>query len=376
MNFSMENLNTALVHEWITNVAGAERTLLSLKEIFPDAPIYTAIYDPKKALPFNKFKVITSFLQKIPLMKSKRELMIPFTPFAFEQFDLSKFNLVISSSTMAAKGVITKPDTVHISYCHTPPRYLWEPSTDPRARAGRFRWLRENTIHKMRIWDRVVSDRVDYYIANSKYVATRIKKYYGRDATVIYPPVNVEQFTSGDISNVKDYFLYVSRLVDYKRCDIVVEAFNKLGLSLKIVGKGPAEKQLKKIASKNIVFLGHISDKEMKKYYAEAKALVFAAEEDFGIVPVEAMACGRPVIAYKRGGAVETVVEGVSGTFFNQQTSQSIVEVVSKFDHTKYDPAEIRRHAEKFSAERFKQEILAEIKRILELENTKSKERS
>jgi glycosyltransferase involved in cell wall biosynthesis len=365
MKSSTENLNIALVHEWITNVAGAERVLLSLKELFPQAPIYTAVFDPEKAKPFKAFDVRTSFLQKLPLMKSKRELLIPLTPFAFEQFDLSGYDVVISSTTVAAKGVITKPDTIHISYCHTPPRYLWEPDTDPRARKGKFSWLREATIHKMRLWDRVAADRVDEFIANSKYVAKRIKKYYGRDAVVIYPGVDTEKFTVGDPAEVKDYYLFVSRLVDYKRCDIVVEAFNKLKLPLKVIGRGPEREKLVKMAGDNIEFLGFLSDEDMKKYYREAKAFIFAAEEDFGIVPVEAMACGRPVIAFGKGGATESVVEGVTGTFFPEQTAESLITAVKSFNPAKFDPLAIRKHAEKFSVARFKKEILEYVENII-----------
>jgi len=358
MKSSMENLNIALVHEWITNVAGAERVLLALKELFPKAPIYTAVFDPEKAKPFKDFDIRTSFLQNLPMMKSKRELLVPLTPFAFEQFDLSEYDLVISSTTVAAKGIITKPDTIHVSYCHTPPRYLWEPDTDPRARKGKLSWLRESTIHKMRLWDRVAADRVDEFVANSKYVARRIKKYYGRDATVIYPGVDTEKFTVGDATDVKDYYLFVSRLVDYKRCDVVVEAFNKLKVPLKIIGRGPEREKLIKMANDNIEFLGYLSDEDMKKYYREAKAFIFAAEEDFGIVPVEAMACGRPVIAFGKGGATESVIENITGTFFKEQTSESLIDAVNNFDPSKFDPEVIRKHAEKFSIDRFKKEFL------------------
>jgi len=365
MKSSTENLNIALVHEWITNVAGAERVLLQMHELFPKAPIYTAVFDAEKAKPFSDLDIRTSFLQNLPFMKTKREALVPFAPFAFEQFDLSAYDLVISNTTVAAKGIITKPSTIHISYCHTPPRYLWEPDVDQRASKGKLNWLRQSTIHKMRIWDRVAADRVDYFIANSKYVAKRIKKYYGRDATVIYPGVDVDKFTAGKLDDVKDYFLFVSRLVDYKRCDIVIEAFNKLKLPLKIIGRGPEKNKLMKMADSNIEFLGFLSDNDMKKYYREAKAFIFAAEEDFGIVPVEAMASGRPVIAFGKGGTTESVVDGVSGMFFHEQTAESLVEAITKFDVKKYDSNIIRKHAEKFSVPRFKQELTDYIEHVL-----------
>ena len=361
----MAKPNIALVHEWITNIAGSEKVLLVLKEMFPEAPIYTAVFDKKKAALFSKFEIHTSFLQKLPFFKSKRELLIPFTPFAFEQFDLGKYDVVISSTTMAAKGVITKPGTIHISYCHTPPRYLWEPNLDPRASKGWFKNLRQNTIHKMRIWDRLAADRVDYFLANSRHTAARIKKYYRRDATVIYPPVDISKFTLAAPDQTKDYFLFVSRLVDYKKCDIVIQAFNKLGWPLKVVGYGPDSAKLKKMAKDNIEFLGGKFGENLSSIYQGAKALVFAAEEDFGIVPVEAMACGKPVICYSRGGQTESVIDGETGLFFTEQSADSIIEILKKFDSSKFDPIKIRQQAEKFSKEKFKENFLKAIKVVV-----------
>ena len=357
MNSQAENMNIALVHDWLTNVAGAERVLLALGSVYPKSTIFTSVHDPEKTKPFEKFKVKTSILQKLPFAKTRREVLVPLTPFAFEQFDLSKFDLVISSTTMAAKGVITKPDTIHICYCHTPPRYLWEPENDPRASKGKFSGFRKNIAHKMRIWDRLAADRVDYYIANSKYVARRIKKYYDRDSIVIYPPVDVERFKIASKNKIKDYYLFVSRLIPYKRCDLIVEAFNDLSLPLKIIGAGPEKKKLQKKAKNNIEFLGSLSDDEIGKYYSCARAFVFAAEEDFGIVPVEAMASGRPVIAYKAGGALETVIEDKTGVFFSEQTPQCLIETIKKFNPNKFNPAGIRQHALKFSTQRFQHEI-------------------
>lgn len=367
MKRSLENMNIAIVHEWLTNVAGAERVLLFLKELFPEAPIYTAVFESEKAKPFKKFDVRTSVLQNLPFMKTKREVLIPFTPFAFEQFDLSGFDLVISSSTFAAKGIITKPTTTHVSYCHTPPRYLWEPELDPRAKKGKFSWLRNITTHNLRLWDRVAADRVDHYIANSHYVARRIKKYYQRDAAVVHPSIDTTKFAVAKHEDIKDYFLFVSRLVNYKKCDLVIEAFNELGWPLKIIGRGPDKEKLKSMAKDNIEFLGYLSDEDMARYYSEAKAFVFAAEEDFGIVPLEAMASGRPVIAYGKGGLTESVIEGKTGTFFPEQTAASLVEALKNFKVENYNPSDIRTHAETFSNENFKKQILAELSRILDL---------
>jgi len=359
-------MKIALVHEWLTNIAGSERVLLELTKIFPGAPIYTSVYDKKGTKAFNDLEIHPSFLQKLPLVKKKRELLIPLTPLAFEQFDFSKFDVVISSTHMAAKGVLTKPGTVHISYCHTPPRYLWEPHIDPRAKGGKLAWLRNRTAHSMRIWDRVAADRVDHFIANSEYVAKRINKYYGREADVIYPPVNVERFEPVPVDKVGGYYLFVSRLVNYKKCDLVIDAFNDLSLPLKIIGSGPDKSFLQKRAKQNIEFLGHLSDEQIKRYYAEARAFVFAAEEDFGIVPVEAMASGRPVIAYKGGGTTETVVEGITGTFFPEQTPQCLINTVRNFKAEKYNPDEIRQHALKFSAERFRREFKDKITKLID----------
>lgn len=355
-------MNIALVHDWITNVAGGERVVLELAKAYNNPPIYTSVYDSKKAKAFSKLKVIPSFLQKFPLIKSKREFLIPLAPFAFEQFDFSKYNVVISSSSMASKGVITKPETIHICYCHTPSRYLWEPYLDPRANSGPFSMIRRKVAHLLRIWDRVAADRVDYFIANSNYVAKRIKKYYSRDSIVIYPPVNVDKFKPKD--TYSDYFLFVSRLVGYKKCDLVIDAFNDLGLPLKIIGQGPEKKRLMKKTNKNIEFLGYLSDDEIKDYYSSARAFIFAAEEDFGIVPVEAMASGRPVIAFNGGGATETVIEGITGTFFDEQTPQCLADTVRKFKPENYNSNKIRQHAIKFSADRFRREIKDAVDKI------------
>lgn len=357
MNHSLEKLNIALVHEWIVNYAGSEKVLTALSEMFPKADIFTTVYNREKVPQFNKKKVRTSFLQNIPLMKSKRELLIPFAPYAFEQFDLSKYDLVISSTTMAAKGVITKPDCLHISYCHTPPRYLYEPDVDPRAKRGSFSWLRNKTMHSLRLWDRVAADRVDYFIANSEYVRRRINKYYRTDAKVIYPPVDVAQYEVAKNSEKKDYYLFVSRLVDYKRCDIVVEAFNRLEAPLVVIGYGPEESKLKQLAKGNIKFVGGKFGAELSKYYREAKALVFAAEEDFGLVSVEAQACGTPVIAFGKGGSLESIEDGKSGIFFGEQNPVSIVESINRFEKMSFDPKNCRLQAEKFSNDIFKKEI-------------------
>ena len=365
MKHSLENMNTALVHEWLTNVAGSEKVLLVLKEIFADAPIYTSVFDPEKAKQFERFDVRTSYLQKLPFVKKNRELLIPLTPLAFEQFDLSKYDLVISNTTMAAKGVITKPETIHISYCHTPPRYLWDSAVDPRAKAGRLGKLRAKIAHEMRIWDRVAADRVDYFLANSHYIARRIKKFYSRDSVVIYPPVDIENFKISESNGRGDHYLYVGRLINYKKCDLVIQAFNKLGLPLRIVGDGPDEKKLRHLADKNVEFVGPKTNADLVKEYQQAQALIFPAEEDFGIVPIEAMACGTPVIAFNKGGVTETVIDGKTGLFFDEQTPAAIIGAIREFGAIDFDQNKIRSQAEKFSIEKFKKNFVAEIEKIL-----------
>ncbi len=362
-------MNIALVHDWLTNLVGAERVLLVLKEIYPKAQIYTSVFDEKGAKEFIKFNPKTSILQKIPFAKSKREILVPLTPYAFENMNLNDFDLVISSTTFAAKGVITKPDTIHICYCHTPTRWIWTPELDPRSSEGKFSSLRKKIKEKLKKWDIVAADRPDYYFSNSNYIGKRIKKFYNRDSQTVYPPVDVDRYKIAKKSDIKDYYLFVSRLVGYKRCDIVVEAFNELGLPLKVIGRGPEKKALQKIAKKNIEFLGFLSDKEVEKYYREAKAFIFAAEEDFGIVPVEAMAAGRPVLAFNKGGTTETVVAGKTGEFFDEQTAKSIISAIKKFDPEKYDPNEIIKYAEKFSNKRFKKEFSEKVEEIVKNHN-------
>ncbi len=358
-------MRIALIHEWLTSVAGSERVLLAINEIYPSTPIYTSIFDPGKAGVFKNYDVRTSFLQRVPLAKRKREILVPLTPLAFEQFDLSEYDVVISNCHMAAKGVITKPGTVHISYCHTPPRYLWEPDVDPRAKGGKLAWLKNKTAHNLRIWDKVAADRVDYFLANSNYIAKRIKKYYGRDSIVVHPPVDTGRFKIAEKEEIGDYYLFVSRLVGYKKCDLVIQTFNELGLPLKVIGQGPEKANLMKKAKSNIEFLGFLTDEEVGRYFSRARAFIFPAEEDFGIVAVEAQAAGRPVIAYRIGGSAETVVDRITGSLFSEQSKECLALAITNFKPEDYDPIKIRQHAEKFSSARFKKEFAATVKELV-----------
>ncbi len=354
-------MRIALVHDWLTNLAGAERVLIALHELYPEAPIYTSVYTPEVFPQLADADVRTSFLQRLPLARTKHQAFPILRTIAFEGFDLSGYDVVLSSSHAECKGVLTGPETLHICYCYTPIRYYWSGYAHYLANP-RFGWL--NPVVKavmpwmtnyMRVWDRCAADRVDIFIGISEYIAQRIKKYYRRDAAVIYPPVNTSWLSPGE--GHEDFFLMVGRLVPYKRADLVVEVFNDLGWPLKIVGTGSEMKSLQAMAKPNIEFLGHVPDEKLKDYYTSCKAFVFPQEEDFGITPLEAMAAGRPVIAYRKGGATETVVEGETGVFFDEQTPESLKAALLSFDADKFEVQKLRQHAETFDEELFKQRI-------------------
>lgn len=348
----------AIVCDWLVSRGGAERVILAIAEMFPQAPIYTTIYNETNLPEFKKRTVITSFIQKMPLATRKHYLYLPLMPYAVEQFDLSEFDIVISSSHSCAKGIITKPETLHICYCHSPMRYVWDRCHEyfrqyrvPRLLQSRAKKM----LHEIRMWDRLAADRADFFIANSNHVRKRIKKYYHREATVIYPPVETERFTLA--RNEGNYFLAVGRLTPYKRFDILVDTFNELNLPLLIVGRGKDEGRLQKRAGRFITFLGLVPDDELKDLYQRCRAFVFPQSEDFGITPLEAMSCGKPVIAFGSGGALETVIPGKTGLFFEEQTKESLKKAVLEFNALKFDPKEIRAHAECFSRSRFTKEL-------------------
>ncbi len=352
-------MKIALVHDYLVQYGGAERVLEAFTEIFPKAPIYTMVYDKKlMGKAFSDRKIHTSFLQKIPLVGSHHRLFPLLMPMAIEQFNLSKYDIVLSDSNSYAKGAITMPHTLHITYCHTPMRYAWD-DCHKYLREFKYSNLTKKFVpfamNYIRMWDKISADRPDKYIANSKFVASRIKKYYNKDAFVINPPVSAEKFHIS--KNAKDYYLMIGRALPYKRFDIVVKAFNELKFPLKIIGKGPEMNKLKKYANSNVEFLGYLNDEEISNYYSKCKAFIFPPEEDFGITPLEAMASGRPVIAFRGGGALETVVENKTGLFFNKQTPQSIINVIKDFDSRKFNPKEIRDHALEFDRELFKKKI-------------------
>lgn len=355
-------MRVAIVHDYLVQYGGAERVLEALCELFPKAPIFTLVYDKKVMRgAFEDRMIRTSFLQKIPLARSRHRLFPMLMPLAIEEFDLSKYQLVISTSNSYAKGVNTSPYSIHVCYCHTPMRYAWD-DCHKYLREFSYPLILKRVVpfamNYIRLWDRISADRVNHYIANSHYVSKRIKKYYRKDSRVIYPPVDISRFSISE--TVDNYFLIVSRLLPYKRFDIAIDAFRESGLPLKVIGSGPDEKRLMKLAAgaPNIEFLGRLSDEEISNYYSRCQAFIFPSEEDFGIAPVEAMASGRPVIAYRVGGALETVEEGVTGIFFDEQTPESLKGAISRFKADQFDPRVIRRHAEKFNKEKFKENMI------------------
>lgn len=357
-------MKIALVHDWLPFMGGAERVLTNFYELYPNAPIYTTICNKNKIDgPLKNANIITSYLQKNKEIENHRRLF-PFMMTAIEGFDLNKYDIVLSDSSSVAKGVITPPDTMHICYCHSPMRYAWEFSHEyagkMAGKGGIKAKLLSYFLTGVRLWDNVSADRVDYFIANSHNVAKRIWKHYRRESVVIHPPVRCNLFNISDVD--EDYFLIVSRLQEYKRIDLAVEAFNKLGLQLVIIGDGPDRKKLEGMASSNIKFLGRESDEVIKEHYAKCRAFLFTGEEDFGITPLEAMASGRPVIAYRKGGALETVIEDKTGVFFDNQTCNDLIDAVNKFENMSFDKQEIRRHAKNFDEAIFKEKIYKFVK--------------
>jgi len=367
-------MKVALVYDRLNKWGGAERVLLALHKLFPDAPLYTSVYDKKKApwaLRFNsgQAKIKTSFLQKFSFA-THHEILAPLMPLAFESFTFDEFDLVISVTSEAAKGIITKPKTKHICYCLTPTRYLWS-GYDIYFSDPFLKFLSKPIVSYLRTWDKIAAQRPDAYIAISKEVQGRISKYYGRKSTVVYPPLSISnsqflisnQFPNSK-SKIENYFLIVSRLVPYKRIDLAIEAFNKLKLPLKIIGSGSEESKLKSIAGPTIEFLGYLTDKELVEYYKGCRALVFPGLEDFGLTILEAQSFGKPVIAFRAGGALETIIEGKTGIFFNEPTIESLTTAVKQFNSIIIDPEDCIKQASKFSFENFKKQFMSAISNI------------
>lgn len=353
-------MKVALVYDRVNKWGGAERVLLALHQIFPDAPLYTSVYNQKNAKWADVFEIKTSFLQNFPFAKRFHELYALLMPLAFESFKFDNYDLVISVTSEAAKGVITKSDTRHICYLLTPTRYLWSGYKD-YFKNPFFRILARPAVLYLRMWDKIASQRPDKYISISSAVKNRTLKYYDKDSEIIYPPLQIMN-SELKIQNFKEqggkYFLVVSRLVYYKRVDIVIKAFNKLGLPLKIIGTGNQERNLKKIANSNIEFLGNLTDEKLSFYYKNSKALIFSGKEDFGLVMVEAQSFGKPVIAFGQGGALDIVKEGVTGEFFQSQTPEGLIKVLEKFNDKDYNSKLCKENALRFSFENFKRQFL------------------
>lgn len=354
MNSTLDGLRVALAFDWLTTSGGGEQVLLAAHHLFPTAPIYTSLYAPHNVPQFSGATVNTSYLQLLPYAHKRHQLLIPLMPAAFESFNFKEFDAVISIGNGFSKGIITVPGQFHLSYCQTPPRYLWNLGNDSRNRGRLDSPLRAIAEHQLRIWDVVSAARPDRILANSQTVADRIAKIYRRQADVLYPPVDTDLFLPTE-QPTNDYFLSVGRLVGYKRIDILISACLKSGQLLKIVGEGPERNELEKQAqgSSLIQFLGRQPIERLQELYANAKAFLFAGEEDFGIVPVEAMSAGRPVLAYNKGGLTESVLDGVTGMLYPMQSSESLVAAISIFDPNRYDSKTIRQHAKKFSTSVF-----------------------
>ncbi|MEK7579763.1 MAG: glycosyltransferase [Patescibacteria group bacterium] len=374
-------MKIALVHDWLTRLGGAERVVIAFHKIFPEAPIYTLFYDKKfvsQNLP--EAKIVPSFLQKVPNIKKLHPWFKVIMPAAVESFDLSSFDLVISSSHEVSHGVLTGQNTKHICFYHSPSRLLWDRGIEyikdfkERGRSPFKISLIRLGQHFLRLWDRSASLRPDIILANSEHISQRIKKYYGREAKVVYPPVEINgKLALNSETSKKDYFLIVSQLYPHKNIDLAIEAFKKIPeINLAIIGEGPEYKNLKfkieNLKLKNVKLLGFVPDKELPVYYQGCLAYLICNEEDFGISPVEAMSYGKPVLAYKSGGAVETIKEGLTGEFFTSLTKEELAKALSliqkNIESGKYSPELIKKHSEKFGFERFKNEILDIIRNL------------
>ncbi len=359
----MKSFKIAIIHDWLTVYAGAEKTLEQMLKLYPQADIFTIVdFLPQKDRKFLiGHKITTSFIQNLPFAKSKYRNYLPLMPLAIEQFDLSSYNLVISSSHAVAKGVITGPDQKHICLCYSPIRYAWDLQHQYLRESGLDKglkgWMARSMLHKIRLWDLRTANGVDDFIAISDFIALRIWKVYRRESVVIYPPVDVEAFKLHE--KKEDFYLTASRMVPYKKIDLIVEAFSAMpNKKLIVIGDGPDFEKIKAKAGTNVILMGYQPFEVLRDHMQRARAFVFAAEEDFGIAPVEAQACGTPVIAFGKGGALETVENGVSGLFFDTQDIESLCKAVEKFETMEFDYPKISIHARKFSEERF----LAEMK--------------
>ena len=352
-----EHMRTAIIHYWLVGMRGGEKVVAALCGLFPQADIYTHVYDPGAVSEIIRSRTVrTTFIQRLPRARSMYKQYLPLMPLALEQLDLRDYELVISSESGPAKGVLTSPDTLHLCYCHTPMRYLWDMYHDYRRTAGRVTSaLMVPLAHYLRLWDIASAARVDGFAANSENVGRRIRKHYRRESAVVHPPVDVSACSPDQPR--EDFYLFVGQLVDYKRADLAVEACARLGRRLVVIGEGECRRDLERKAGKTVTFLGRQPGEVLLEHYARCRALLFPGEEDFGLVPVEAMASGAPVLAYGRGGALETVADGLSGLFFDRQDAESMAACIRAFEarESDFDPRAIAASAQRFSPERFQE---------------------
>ena len=352
-------MRIALVHDYLAQDGGAEAVLRAFQEIWPEAPTYVLFYNKKTTSEdFGRRDIRTTFMQKLPFVKSRFQWFLPLMPHATETFELDSFDVVLSSTSAFAKGVITQPTSLHISYCHTPTRYLWNNAADYVGDL-KYNWFVKKGINllltKLRLWDSLAASRVDVFLANSRTVAHRILKFYRRESAVVNQPIEADKFSVA--KKIDDYFAAGGRLVSYKRFDLIIRAFNRLGLRLKIFGDGPEYQDLRAMAKDNIEFLGRVSDETRAEVLSRAIAFIHPQEEDFGLTAVESMASGRPVIAWARGGALESVIPGLSGEFFDEQIAEDLAAAVMRFRPENYHPQKIREYALKFDVRPFRENI-------------------
>ncbi len=356
-------MKSALIHDWFYTYGGAEKVVKSIDTLWPEIDHFALVdflNDKDRNDILNGKSVKTSFIQNFPTARGNHRKFLQFFPRAIEQFDLRDYDLVLSSSSSVAKGVLTRQDQLHICYCHSPARYAWDLYHQYLEESGLNRGLKGRyaryVLHKFRNWDYTTHPRVDHFIANSNYIAERIFKVYRRESDVIYPPVDTDFYQC--VKEKKDYYFTASRMVPYKRIDLIVKAFRNMpDKKLVVAGEGPEFAKISKAASSNVQFLGFVNKEQLKSYMQEAKAFLFMAEEDFGIIPVEAQACGTPVVGYAKGGLAETVIDGVTGIHFKEQSEDSLISGIDRFEKTSFNPEAIREHAEKFSTLRFENEL-------------------